>query len=54
MEAPADVQQNGTSEIPDLKGVNYTELIPILIKGMQEQQQQIKFLIERIKALEKK
>jgi len=41
METPADVQQKDTSEIPGIKGINYTELIPILIKGMQEQQTQI-------------
>ena len=41
METSADVQQKETNEIPDIKGINYTELIPILIKGMQEQQAQI-------------
>lgn len=35
---------NGTAEIKDLHTVSYTELIPILIKGMQEQQQQIENL----------
>lgn len=53
-ETAADVQQKEASEIPDIKGVNYTELIPILIKGMQEQQKQIGLLLKRIEVLEKK
>jgi len=53
-EAVAGKQQNKISEIPDTKAINYTELIPILIKGMQEQQQQINLLLKRIEALEKK
>ena len=43
------------------KGVKYTELFPILVKGMQEQQQQIEtlkqqnnLLLKRLEALEKK
>ncbi len=35
-------------------GINYTELIPVLIKGMQEQQQIIEQLQKRIETLEKK
>lgn len=35
-------------------GVNYNELIPVLIKGMQEQQQIIEDLLARIESLEKK
>ena len=36
METIADVQQKESSEIPYTKAINYIELIPILIKGMQE------------------
>lgn len=52
-EAVAGKQQNEISEIPDTKAINYTELIPILIKGMQEQQQQINLLLKRIEVLER-
>ncbi|MCU7548186.1 tail fiber domain-containing protein [Chitinophagaceae bacterium LB-8] len=41
------------SENTDLKAVNYTELIPLLIKAMQEQQQQIEQLKEEIINLKK-
>src|SRR4029079_2588239 len=33
--------KNETTEGMDLKAVNYTELIPIIVKGMQEQQTKI-------------
>jgi hypothetical protein len=39
--APAPIQQ---SEVIDFKAVNYTELIPIMIKGMQEQEAENKAL----------
>jgi hypothetical protein len=39
------------SETIDFKAVNYTELIPLLIKGMQEQQQEINALKQQIAAL---
>lgn len=35
-------------------GMNYAELVPVLIKAMQEQQQQIEILKKRISVLEKK
>jgi subtilisin-like proprotein convertase family protein/uncharacterized protein YaiE (UPF0345 family) len=43
--------QTGTKEY---LGVNYMELIPVLIKGMQEQQAQIEELKKKIEVLEKK
>lgn len=39
------------SETIDFKAVNYTELIPLLIKGMQEQQQEINELKQQVAAL---
>lgn len=39
------------SETIDFKAVNYTELIPLLIKGMQEQQQEINELKQQIATL---
>lgn len=44
---PAQVK----SETIDFKAVNYTELIPLLIKGMQEQQQEINELKQQVAAL---
>jgi hypothetical protein len=38
--------KNETKEGMDLKAVNYTELIPIIVKGMQEQQHRIEELTE--------
>jgi hypothetical protein len=44
---PADLKNRSTAndkkngETIDFKALNYTELIPVIIKGMQEQQQQI-------------
>jgi hypothetical protein len=38
---PSDVAKQQPSFSVDFKAINYTELIPILAKGMQEQQQQI-------------
>jgi len=50
---------NQPSEVINFKAVNYVELIPIMVKGMQEQQQQIQELkatneqlIERLNKLE--
>lgn len=40
----AVAQQNEATELPDSKAINYIELIPILIKGIQEQQTQIQEL----------
>jgi len=45
---------NGTSEISDLHLMSYTELLPFMVKGMQEQQSTIETLekeLEEIKAL---
>jgi hypothetical protein len=39
------------SETIDFKAVNYTELIPVLIKGMQEQQQRIEDQQQKITQL---
>jgi hypothetical protein len=39
------------SETIDFKAVNYTELIPLLIKGMQEQQQEIDALKQQVATL---
>ncbi len=46
--------KSATSETMNIKAINYTELIPVIIKGMQEQQLQIdeqKKQIEALKAL---
>ena len=48
---PEIVHGKETSE--EYLSVNYTELIPILIKGMQEQQELIKQLQEELKAKDK-
>lgn len=45
-----DTNGNG---IVDLKTVSYTDLIPVLIKGVQEQQEQLDAQSEKIEALEK-
>lgn len=45
---------NGSSGINDLHTVSYSSLIPVLIKGMQEQQEIIDQLNERITKLENK
>jgi hypothetical protein len=49
---PALEMIESKGEVIDYKTVNYIELIPILVKGMQEQQQQIEALITKNKALE--
>lgn len=43
---------NDAGEIIDFKAVNYTELIPIMIKAMQEQQEQITAHLGKIEKLE--
>jgi hypothetical protein len=43
-----------TAEKIDFKAVNYLELIPIMVKAMQEQQQQIEILLAKNKVLEEK
>lgn len=45
---------NGERLMEEFKSINYIELIPILIKGMQEQQQQIEELKEEVKKLSSK
>jgi len=53
----ADANQNlsetnkNSSETVDCKALNYIELIPIMIKGMQEQQKQIEELKQEIASL---
>lgn len=47
-------QQNETKELLGLKAINYIELIPILIKGMQEQQKQIDTLIKELQLIKGK
>jgi len=42
------------SEFSDVYGVKYSELIPVLVKAIQEQQAEIEQLKERIKVLEQK
>lgn len=44
--------KENASEIIPFKTMNYTELIPVIIKAMQEQQAQIKLLTETNKALQ--
>jgi hypothetical protein len=46
-----DADGGVVTEIPDHKTVNYLQLIPVLIAGMQEQQQQIEQLQAQVKAL---
>jgi hypothetical protein len=45
-------EPNAPTESINIKAVNYTELIPILIKAIQEQQQTISTLTNRIAKLE--
>jgi hypothetical protein len=40
--------------VKDLRMVSYTELIPVLIKAVQEQQSIINDLIKRVQTLENK
>lgn len=52
---PETFKGNDRNEAPvDYLSVNYNELIPILIKGMQEQQQLIEKLQQRVQQLENK
>ncbi len=44
--------EKGKQEIQTYKGVKYIEMIPILLKGMQEQQEEIEILKQRIQELE--
>jgi hypothetical protein len=46
---PVRVNEKGEREMEEIKAVNYTELIPVLIKAMQEQQEQIDELKEMLK-----
>jgi hypothetical protein len=48
----SELQQNTKSETIDFKAVNYTELIPIMIKSMQEMQAKIDEQQRRIEELE--
>lgn len=45
---------NLVSQVGDVKAVNYTELIPVLIKGMQQQQLVIEDLKDKVTELENK
>ncbi len=53
---PNEISIGNQSENPisSFKGVKYMEMIPILLKGMQEQQQEIELLKQRIVELESK
>lgn len=50
--ANQSLELEGTSEKVDFKSVNYEELVPILIKGMQEQNELIQKQNDRINQLE--
>lgn len=50
--ANQSLELDGNSEKVDFKSVNYEELVPILIKGMQEQNELIRAQNERINQLE--
>ncbi|HVX26975.1 MAG TPA: tail fiber domain-containing protein, partial [Parafilimonas sp.] len=50
-ESGTNTQKPTSSETIDFKAVNYTELIPLLIKGMQEQQQEIDALKQQVATL---
>lgn len=45
------IDKNNSVDIPGHKAINYTALIPVLIAGMQEQQQQIEQLQAQVAAL---
>jgi len=51
IKAAVAAQQNEANELPDSKAINYIELIPILIKAIQEQQTQIADLQSQISDL---
>ncbi|HOZ52453.1 MAG TPA: tail fiber domain-containing protein, partial [Chitinophagaceae bacterium] len=46
--------EDGKEREESVLSMNYTELVPVLIKGMQEQQELIEKLEKRINELEKK
>jgi endosialidase-like protein len=48
---PVRIKANGEPEMEDVKSVNYIELIPILTKALQEQQQQIDELKQQVNQL---
>ena len=52
--ANQSLELDGNSEKVDFKSVNYEELVPILIKGMQEQNELIRAQNERINQLEER
>lgn len=49
-----DKEGNLTEETMEIKAVNYDQLIPVLVKGMQEQQKMIEALKKEVEALKKK
>jgi hypothetical protein len=49
--APAIMEQKGTKETINIKAVNYVELIPIIVKAMQEQEATIEKQNAKIEAL---
>ncbi|HOY31047.1 MAG TPA: tail fiber domain-containing protein [Bacteroidales bacterium] len=53
IEIDKETDQPG-SEYPDAYGVKYSELIPVLVKAIQEQQAQIELLKQEIKTLKEK
>ena len=48
---PSEGENLENTEVINFKALNYTELIPILIKGMQEQQQEIDQLQQTVQTL---
>ena len=51
---PNNPDEKTEIKVMDYKTMNYTELIPVLIKAVQEQQEEIEVLKAKIKELEKK
>jgi hypothetical protein len=48
---PSESENRKNEEVINFKALNYTELIPILLKGMQEQQQEIEQLRQTVQML---
>jgi len=49
--APSDNENFQNADVVDFKALNYTELIPVLVKGMQEQQLEIEQLKQEVQVL---
>ncbi|MEQ9036725.1 MAG: hypothetical protein RID02_15760, partial [Gracilimonas sp.] len=52
-QGPDAISETEIEKTMEYKTMNYTELIPVLIKGMQEQQAEIERLKEEIEKLQK-